>query len=221
MLGIRQTWPYRPCIVSDDFNHGIGHRGVWSSASPKEEGTLADGARTRVLTGNRILDGLSRREYARIAAHLSRVTLKFGLVLGEPGAVMHSAYFLETAVVSAFSLAQDGTSLEVSVVGNEGMVGVPIVLGSYGFPYRTAVQRSGTAWRMKADVLRREFYLCGPFHRSLLRYVHTLIVVLSQSSSCNRFHSVQQRLSTPIRNYGDVFTRPLSRVGDGAWPAEP
>ncbi len=107
---------------------------------------------------------------------------------------MHSAYFLDTAIVSILSLAEDGTSIEVSVVGDEGLIGIPIVLRSHGLPYRVIVQAPGTAWRMKADVLRKEFDRCGPFHKVVLHYLHTLIVVLSQSGACNRFHTIQQRL---------------------------
>ena len=146
------------------------------------------------MSVNRILAGLPRKEYARILPSLVRVTLKSGQVLYEPGGIMQTAYFLETAVVSVLSLAEDGTSLEVSVVGDEGMIGVPIVLGSRGLPYKTIVQGSGDAWRMKAEALRKEFYLCGPLHKLILHYLHTVIVHLSQSSACNRFHTVQQRL---------------------------
>ena len=80
------------------------------------------------------------------------------------------------------------------MVGDEGVVGLPIVLRSHGLPYRIIVQGPGVAWRMRADVLRKEFDLCGPLHKLLLQYVHTLIVYLSQSSVCNRFHTIQQRL---------------------------
>jgi CRP-like cAMP-binding protein len=160
----------------------------------RRDGILSDGARKPVSVRNRILAGLSRKEYARILPSLVPVTLKSGEVLYEPGGVTPAAYFLETAVVSVLSLAEDGTSLEVSVVGDEGMVGVPIVLGSLGLPYRIIVQGAGTAWKMKADALRKEFYLCGPLHKLVLHYLHTMIVLLSQSSACNRFHTVQQRL---------------------------
>jgi CRP-like cAMP-binding protein len=164
------------------------------SVTRNVEGTLSDGARKAVSVGNRILAGLPRKEYARILPNLARVTLKSGQVLYEPGGIMQLAYFLDTAVVSILSLAEDGTSLEVSVVGHEGLIGVPIVLGSHGLPYKIVVQGSGTAWRMKADALRKEFYLCGPLHKLVLHYLHTMIVLLSQSSACNRFHTVQQRL---------------------------
>ncbi len=143
---------------------------------------------------NRILAGLPRKEYSRILPDLASVTLKSGQVLYEPGAVMHSAYFLDTAIVSILSVAEDGTSIEVSVVGDEGVIGIPIVLRTHGLPYKIIVQAPGMAWRMKADVLRKEFDRCGPLHKLVLHYLHTLIVVLSQSGACNRFHTVQQRL---------------------------
>jgi CRP-like cAMP-binding protein len=146
-----------------------------------------------VLVRNRILAGLSRKEYARILPDLARVTLNSGQVLYEPGGVMPLAYFLETAIVSILSLAEDGTSIEVSVVGDEGVIGIPIVLRSRGLPYKIVVQESGIAWRMKADALRKEFDRCGPLHKLVLHYVHTLIVVLSQSGACNRFHTIRQR----------------------------
>jgi CRP-like cAMP-binding protein len=146
-----------------------------------------------VSVRNRILAGLSRKEYARLLPDLTRVTLSSGQVLYEPGAVMPLAYFLETAIVSILSLAEDGTSIEVSVVGDEGVIGIPIVLRSHGLPYKIVVQGSGIAWRMKAAVLRREFDRCGPLHTLVLHYLHTLIVVLSQSGACNRFHTIRQR----------------------------
>src|SRR5262245_10280274 len=107
---------------------------------------------------------------------------------------MHSAYFIDTAIVSILSVAEDGASIEVSVVGNEGVIGIPIVLETGGLPYRIIVQAPGGAWRMKSDILRREFARCGALHNQVLHYVPASIVVLSQSGACNRFHTVQQRL---------------------------
>jgi CRP-like cAMP-binding protein len=143
---------------------------------------------------NRILSGLPRKDYARILPALTPVTLEFGQVLYEPGTVEQWAYFLETAIVSSLFLAADGTSIEVSSVGMEGMIGVPTVLKSRPVPYRIVVQQPGTALRIKADVVRKEFDRCGAFHTSLLNYVHILIVQLSQSSVCNRFHTMRERL---------------------------
>jgi CRP-like cAMP-binding protein len=144
---------------------------------------------------NRILSGLSRKEYARIAVDLQPVTLKADQVLYEPGGMMQWAYFLDTASVSILSQAENGTSIEVSLVGSEGVIGIPIILGSFELPYRVVVQEPGTARKMTADVLRKEFDRCRQLHDLLLHYVHTLIVQLAQSSACNQFHTTRQRLS--------------------------
>ena len=90
--------------------------------------------------------------------------------------------------------ARDGTSIEVSLVGDEGVIGLPIILRSHGFPYRIIVQGPGIAWRMKADLFRKEFDRCASLHKLVLHYAHVLIVQLSQSSACNRFHTIRQRL---------------------------
>jgi CRP-like cAMP-binding protein len=108
--------------------------------------------------------------------------------------MMQWAYFLDTAIVSILSQAESGASIEVSLVGSEGVIGIPIVLRTLRLPYQVVVQGSGTAWSMKADVLRKEFDRCRQLHELLLRYVHTLIVQLAQSSACNRFHTTRQRL---------------------------
>ena len=107
---------------------------------------------------------------------------------------MQWAYFLDTATVSILCQAESGESIEVSLVGCEGAVGIPIVLRTLKLPYWAVVQGPGTARRMKADVLRKEFDRCRQLHTLLLHYVHTLIVQLAQSSACNRFHTTRQRL---------------------------
>lgn len=166
---------------------------------------MSDAARKPDSFANRILGGLSRKEYARIAPALQHVTLKADQVLYEQGGVMPWAYFLDTASASILSQAENGTSIEVSLVGNEGVIGIPIVLRSLMVPYRVVVQRPGTAWRMKADVLRKEFDRCGQLHGLLLHYVHTLIVQLSQSGACNQFHTIRQRLSRWLLTTQDLF----------------
>jgi CRP-like cAMP-binding protein len=159
----------------------------------KEE-ILSDAARKPGSLENRILGGLSRKEYARIAPDLQQVTLKADQVLYEPGGTMQWAYFLDTASVSILSQAENGNSIEVGLVGREGVIGIPIIFRSLSLPYRVVVQGPGTAWRMKAGVLRKEFDRCGPLHELLLYYVHTLIVQLAQSGACNQFHTTRQRL---------------------------
>lgn len=176
---------------------------------------------------NRIPSGLPRRDYGRILPDLTPVTLEFGQVLYEPGTVEQWAYFLETAIVSSLFLAADGTSIEVSSVGMEGMIGVPTVLKSRSVPYRIVVQQPGTALRIKVDVVRKEFDRCGAFHTSLLNYVHILIVQLSQSSVCNRFHTIRERLCRWLLASHDRetsnelrFTQEFSRSDTGREPRQ-
>jgi len=168
--------------------------GTCVAALQQGDEILSDAARKPDSRENRILGGLSRKEYARIAPDLQHVTLKADQVLYEPGGMMQWAYFLDTARVSILSQAENGSSVEVSLVGSEGVIGIPIVLRSLKLPYRVVVQGPGTAWRMKAGALQREFDRCGPLHGLLLHYVHTLIVQLAQSSACNQFHTTRQRL---------------------------
>src|SRR5262245_43461936 len=160
-----------------------------------EERDLSEGSKNPAVAENLILSHLPRKEYARLAAALTRVSLKSGQVLYEPGAAMHWAYFPDSALISILSLAEDGTSLETSLIGHEGLIGIPIVLRSNSVPYRVVVQSPGIAWKMKAEVLRKEFDRCQDLHRFLLYYLHTLIVQLAQSGACNRFHTTRQRLS--------------------------
>jgi CRP-like cAMP-binding protein len=150
--------------------------------------------RNPIPTENRILAALPREEYERLLPNLERVNLKYDQILYEAGEAIRYAYFLDSAVVSMLSVTEEGSTLEVGLVGNEGILGVPIFLRAREMPYRAIVQASGTARRMKSEVLREEFDQCGPLHDLLLRYLHVLVIQLSQAGVCNRFHNVEQRL---------------------------
>lgn len=150
--------------------------------------------RDPLLPENRILAALPRQEQERLLPHLEQVGLQTGQQLYESGEPIRHAYFPESALISLLSVTEDGATVEVGLVGNEGMLGIPILLKSETMPYRTIVQSPGSARRMKADFLQKEFDLCGPFHDLLLRYLHVLITQLAQAGVCNRFHTIQQRL---------------------------
>jgi len=202
-LPVAPRAPHSHCWVPDRQRHRDPYRipgGFRRSGSGRcelsrpEEKILSDAVRKPGPLENRILAGLSRKEYARVAPDLQHVTLSADQVLYEPGVAMHWAYFLDTATVSILSQAESGASIEVSLVGNEGVIGIPIVFRTLKLPYRVVVHGPGTARRMKADVLRKEFDRCRRLHELLLQYVHTLIIQLAQSSACNQFHTIRQRL---------------------------
>jgi CRP-like cAMP-binding protein len=143
---------------------------------------------------NQILTALPRRERERLLPYLEPVSLERGAVLCEPGQALRHGYFPDTVLFALLSLAESGESIEVGLLGYEGVLGIPIFLGSRSLPFRLKVRISGRAHRIKAALLKEEFDKCGPFHDLLLHSVHLLVVQTAQAGACNRFHTLQQRL---------------------------
>lgn len=144
---------------------------------------------------NSLLAALSRSDRGRLIAGLEPVTLKFGDVLYEPGEKIRHVYFPRNALVSLLVLADGHLALEVGLIGREGMVGVPLVLGAGVSSVRALVQGGGTALRMTSARFRRELDHGGSLRRELNRYIHALMAQISQSAACNRFHVVERRLA--------------------------
>jgi CRP-like cAMP-binding protein len=152
-------------------------------------------ATPREPVANRLLAALSSQEYQRLQPHLETFTLAFGEVLYEPGEIIRHVYFPNSGIVSLLSMVEKRSTLEVGVVGNEGMVGIPIFLGANKSHNRALVQGGGVAMRMKSESLRKQIKLAGTLQESLLRYTHSLLAQISQSAACNRFHTVNARLA--------------------------
>lgn len=146
-------------------------------------------------TENRILAALPRAEYERLFPHLERVHLPQGKVLWGAGDLVRRAYFVTRGMVSLLSITEDGETTEVAMVGNEGMVGIPIILRVGISPYVCMVQITGDALRVKADMLLDEFNRNARLQDLLLKYTHAVLTQVSQSAVCNRFHTVDARLS--------------------------
>jgi len=144
---------------------------------------------------NSLLAALSRKAYGRLLPGLEAVSLRFGDVLYEPGQTIYHVYFPGAALVSLLTLADGHLALEVGLIGREGMVGVPLVLGHHLSAVRALVQGEGTALRMAFAPFLREFRLNPQLQRELYRYVHVLMAQISQTAACNRFHVVEQRLA--------------------------
>src|SRR6516165_2590107 len=125
--------------------------------------------------------------------NLEPVRLSAGTVLFEPDEAIEHVYFLTNALVSIVSLNSEGTSVEVGSIGYEGMVGVPAILGGVT-PYRAVVQMGGDAYRIAGRRLYEEFRR-NPFLRDLLlKYTNTFLIQIAQSSLCNSYHTLQERL---------------------------
>lgn len=143
---------------------------------------------------NRILATLPRDEYERLLPRLESVRLTQGKILYNAGDVVRYAYFPKGGMVSLLSVTEDGRTIEVGMIGDEGMAGIPVVLRVNRAPYRVMVQLTANAMRIRGDVLREEFNRGGKLQDLLLRYTHTLLTQVAQSAACNRFHTVEERL---------------------------
>jgi len=124
---------------------------------------------------------------------LEPVSLLAGTVLYEPDEKIEHVYFLTNALVSIVSMNSEGSTVEVGLIGSEGMVGVPAILGGVT-PYRAIVQMGGAALRIRGQSLNEEFQR-NPFLRNLLlKYTNAFLIQIAQSSICNCYHSLQERL---------------------------
>ncbi len=143
---------------------------------------------------NHLLNALPLSDFERIKPKLETVTLNMGDVLYESGDQMRHAYFPTTAIISLLYVLEDGSSVEIAVVGNEGMLGIALFMGGHTTPSRAIVRGKGQALRLKADNLLEEFQLGGQTQSLLLRYTQALITQMTQTGVCNRHHSVEQQL---------------------------
>ena len=146
-------------------------------------------------TPNHLLAAVSRRAYREMLSGLEPVKLVYGQVLYEPTGLIRHVYFPIDCLVSLLTAVDKGRVLEVGMVGNEGMVGMPMVLGIGESAVRALVQGGGTAMRMPASRFRVEFNKNIPLQRALFRYTHLLMAQVSQTAACNRFHEAEGRLA--------------------------
>ena len=145
-------------------------------------------------TQNHLLNALPYEELSRIAPFLEPVELCLGQVLYESGDQMRYVYFPITAIISLLYVLENGSSAEIAVVGNEGILGIALFMGGNTTPSRAVVQSKGCAYRLKPGILLQEFNLGGPTQHLLLRYTQALITQMTQTAVCNRHHSVEQQL---------------------------
>lgn len=143
---------------------------------------------------NHLLAALLDAEFNRLAPYLELIPMRLGDVLYESGGKLEYVYFPTTSIISLHYLLENGGSSEIAGVGNEGVLGISLFMGGGTTPSRAIVQTGGHGYRLKAHILMEEFNRAGPVLRLLLRYTQALITQMSQTSVCNRHHSVEQQL---------------------------
>ena len=143
---------------------------------------------------NHLLAALSPTVQGRLFPYLEPVSLPLGDVVYESGDAMRHVYFPTDSIVSLLYVMADGGSAEISVVGNEGLVGVALYLGGESTPSRAVVQSAGSAYRLPRPRLKDEFNLHGELLLLTLRYTQCLITQMAQTAVCNRHHTLDQQL---------------------------
>jgi len=144
---------------------------------------------------NHLLAALPRQDYEELLPRLKHVVMNHGDVLFDMGEDISDAYFPSDSVISLVYTTRDGTAVEVGLVGMEGMVGLPIILGAQVSPYRAIVQVPDSAVRIKASDLKEAFKKTGPFQDLLHRYTHGMMLQISRTAVWHRIHTIEERLA--------------------------
>ncbi len=152
-------------------------------------------AKKKSLVANRLLAALPTKDYQRLLPELEQVTLTFADIIYEPGEKIRHVYFPSDSVVSLLATENHHSMLEVGMIGNEGMTGISVFMGVDTSRTRALVQGAGAAVRMKSAVLRGESNRVSSLRRLLHLYTHSLLMQMSLSSACIRFHTLNSRLA--------------------------
>ena len=143
---------------------------------------------------NQLLAALPEATYQELLPSLERVSLPLGLAVYESGAAQGYVYFPTSSIVSLLYVLADGASAEIAVTGNEGLVGIALFMGGETTPSRAVVQSAGHGYRLRGDLLKKEFEAGGALQHLLLRFTQALITQMTQTAVCNRHHTVDQQL---------------------------
>ncbi|MEA5601981.1 Crp/Fnr family transcriptional regulator [Nostoc sp. UHCC 0252] len=152
---------------------------------------------------NKLLAALPTSDYERLVPHLKLVSLPTRQVIYEPGEPITHIYFPQNAVISIVTNMKDGSTVEVGIVSNQGMVGIPVILGGETTTTKAFVQVAGAGMRIDADIFRAEFNQGGAIQNLVLRYVRAVYTELTQSCACNRLHTLEERLARWLLTVSD------------------
>lgn len=144
---------------------------------------------------NHLLAALPTKAYRRLLPKLERFELIFGARLYNPGDAFTHAYFPESGIISMLAVTEDNSSLEVAMVGNDGMVGLPVYLGIKVSDNRAVVQGVGFALRITAADLAKECETGQDLSRIMRAFTYSIVIQIARSAVCNRFHGIESRLA--------------------------
>jgi CRP-like cAMP-binding protein len=174
-------------------------RAVWLQAIRADHAGVKGGiflaTNLRAPTGNLLLAALPDADRQRLTGNHAPVDLTFSETLSEPGERIRHVYFPIDSFVSLITPGEGRAQLEIGLVGNEGMLGVPLLLGVNVSPVRALVQGAGRAWRLNATTFQQELETNAGFRAALNRYLYVFLAQTMQTATCGRFHPVEARLA--------------------------
>ncbi len=147
------------------------------------------------VSANQLLMALPPGEYQRLIPYLKPVSLVLGQIIYEPKQLIKEVYFPVKAMISLVSIMNDSSTTEIGLVGNEGIVGIPVFLGGNISTNRAVVQIEGSAMKIDADILRREFARRKQLQQKLLLYTQARLTQVSQIAACKSHHLIEERLA--------------------------
>lgn len=160
---------------------------------------------------NYLLAAMQPEEFDHIAPHLELVSMPYTEILYDCNEELQYAYFPTSATASLLCGLEDGVSVEVAVVGNEGVLDVSTYMGNTSALTMATIQTAGEGYRLPAKILKREFEQGGSLQHLLMRYTRTLIIQMAQTTACNRRHSVEQQLCRwLLQNFDRVHSGSLA-----------
>lgn len=138
---------------------------------------------------------LSYEKYQELTSHLECVSLPLGTIIHREYEPIDYVYFPNQAMISLVATMENGATTEISLVGKEGMVGLPVILGGRSINYEAVVQVTGTAMRIKSEIIRDQFERFPQLRKIILLYVQIRLSYISQLAACNRQHKIETRLA--------------------------
>ncbi len=165
---------------------------------------------TQIQMRNTLLEKLSEEERESLFPSMELTEFATKELVYAPRQNLNYAYFPETCVMSLITVLEDGTEIEAATIGNEGMIGIPLILAGNQMQSKVVCQIAGSAWRISAEELVKALDAHPALFLSLRKYAQALFDLLAQGTACNRLHTIEQRcarwlLSTHDRIEGDTF----------------
>lgn len=150
----------------------------------------------KMRLANFLLASQDETDFARLSAQMHPVTFKSGDIIYRPNSPCEFVYFPETAVFSQLNILEDGKTIEIAMIGNEGVIGLSSILGYQSSNYWTQASVGGKAFKICTEAFSREFVNGGTMQKLFLSYLNSYITQISQRAVCNNHHHIEKRFST-------------------------